>query len=153
MAAKRPPPAEALRQAAALYRPFCLLFRDLRSQSIHLGFCSGISGRTDGDHILTDRDVLHAFQLGAHELGGHGCPGAILHQADRAVLEALGLEVGQQVLHRREEEAVVGSAGQHDLSAAEGFGDGIGHIGAGHEKRLKNLLPHLFFYKKIEKFR
>ena len=70
MAAKRPPPAEAFRQAAALYRPFCLLFRDLRSQSIHLGFCSGIGGRTNGNHILTDRVVLHAFQLMRAELDG-----------------------------------------------------------------------------------
>ena len=39
-------------------------------------------------------------------------------------LEGLGLEVGQQVLHRREEEAVVGGAGQHGLAAAEGLRDG-----------------------------
>lgn len=46
-------------------------------------------------------------------------PGAVLHQANGAALEVLGLEVGQQILHRREEEAIVGGAGQHDPAAAE----------------------------------
>ena len=39
--------------------------------------------------------------------------------------------MGQQVLHRREEEAVIGGAGQNGLAAAEGFGDGVGDVGAG----------------------
>ena len=39
--------------------------------------------------------------------------------------------MGQQVFHRREEEAVVSGAGQHDLPAAESFGHGVGDIGAG----------------------
>ena len=102
-----------------------LFCHDLVGQSVHLGFRSSIGSRADGDHVLADRDVLHAFQLGAHEFGSHGGPGAVLHQADGTVLERLGLEVGQQGLHRREEEAVIGGAGQNDLSAAECLGDGF----------------------------
>ena len=57
--------------------------------------------------------------------------------------------MGQQIFHRREEEAVVGGAGQHDLSAAEGFGDGIGHIGAGqvHLHDLCALCTQLFCHE------
>ena len=57
--------------------------------------------------------------------------------------------MGQQIFHRREEEAVVGGAGQHDLSAAEGFGDGIGHIGAGqvHLHYLCALCTQLFCHE------
>ena len=54
--------------------------------------------------------------------------------------------MGQQIFHRREEEAIVSGTGQHDLSAAEGFGDGIGHIGAGqvHLHYLCALCTQLF---------
>ena len=57
--------------------------------------------------------------------------------------------MGQQIFHRREEEAVVGGAGQHDLSAAEGFGDGIGHIRAGqvHLHDLCALCTQLFCHE------
>ena len=108
---------------------------------------SSVGGRADGDHILAEGDIFHTLQLGAHKLCSHGCPSAVFHQADGAVLEALGLEVGQQILHRREEEAVIGGAGQHDLSAAEGFGDGIGHIRAGqvHLHYLCTLCTQLAF--------
>ena len=48
--------------------------------------------------------------------------------------------VGQQVLHRREEEAVVGGAGQHGLAAAEGLRDGVGDIDPG-QVDLHHLRP------------
>ena len=102
-----------------MYFLFCdQLFRQL----LHLCLRCGTDCRTDGDDVLTDGNVLHALQFGAHELGGHGGPGAVLHQADGAALEVLGLQVGQQVFHRREEETIIGGTGQHDLAAAESLG-------------------------------
>ena len=54
--------------------------------------------------------------------------------------------MGQQVLHRREEEAVIGGAGQHGPAAAEGLGDGVGDIDPGQVDlhHLRPLGPELF---------
>ena len=82
-----------------------LLCQQLISQHIHLCLSGSICGRADGHNGITDGDVLHAVQLGTHQLCSHGGPGAVLHQANGAALEVLGLEVCQQILHRREEEA------------------------------------------------
>ena len=81
--------------------------------------------------MLADGDVLHPGQRGGHQLVGHGGPHAVLHQAGDAALEVLGLEVGQEGFHRREQEPVVGGAGQHHLAAAESLGHRIGDVGAG----------------------
>ena len=80
-----------------------------------------------------------------HDLAAGGRPGAVLDDGDLAVLQVVGGDVVQQLLHGHEHAGVVGRGGKDQVAAAEGVGDDVaggGHGGVVHAHAHAALGEH-----------
>ncbi len=103
------------------------------------------------DGSLGEGQVFAAFQHLFHHLGGLGCPAAVFHQGDGAVLEVSLRQVIDVFPHEGEDVRIVGGGGQNQSAVAEGILHGFRHVVSGQVKD-HNLGTALFHQLALQKF-
>ena len=86
--------------------------------------------RKQGHGRLAEGQLLAVCQHVLYGLCGKGRPGAVLDDADGAVLIAALCKMNNEISHKREDIRIVGGCRKHELSIAECGGNGLRLIAA-----------------------
>ena len=87
-----------------------------------------VKAAVQGDYGCDDAHITHLAYGGCHQARCKRCPRTVFNKAHNAVLQVLGRNVVQIVVHGREEVAVVCHAAKCQAAQAERLGHGIRHV-------------------------
>ena len=114
---------------------FHLCRRGRRRRFLFQGCCNGIREAVqrgelaflergfNGELVVKHGDVFELAEQFRHQLARRGCPGAVFDEGHRAVLQVVRGDVKKRRFHVAENARVVRGGSEHQMAAAERFGN------------------------------
>ena len=94
-------------------------------QGLQLGIARRLQRRLQADRLAQECHILALVQQLAHKPAGCRGPSAIFDEGDGAVLDIMGNEVPQQLLHGDEDPGVIRCRGKNQVAVAEAACDDL----------------------------